>query len=198
MTFGAGNPAAIAISSTTSANCSSLRSDGLGSRAFNASSAPPTPARWKSALIASHSPAERIVPGSSNTAPPITTGSGLGILPGCVSHVKASRPSCASAPVSRQKTGGSGIQRLTTSAMSMTAAYSKGVIVSATGMPMTMVASADTTERRHVARRLRRCASKKLSRSRGPANRVLVALAAMAVSFFNAGASAPVRLRNSR
>src|SRR5215472_4573422 len=36
-------------------------------------------------------------------------------------------------------------------------------------MPITTVASAETTERRHVARRLRFCASKKLSRSRGPA-----------------------------
>src|SRR5512135_2057780 len=46
-------------------------------------------------------------------------------------------------------------------------AYSSGVTISARGMPITVAASTHNAESRQVARRLRRCASRKLSRLRG-------------------------------
>src|SRR6185437_128582 len=54
-------------------------------------------------------------------------------------------------------------------------------MVNASGMPITTVAITATAERRQVARRLRRCASKKLSRSRGPIMTGLTASVAMIV-----------------
>ena len=74
----------------------------------------------------------------------------------------------------RQPTG-SGDQKLTKSAMSYTAPWSIGIIVGAMGKPMMIVASIETTDSRRMARRLHRCASKKLWRLGGPEIRFLVA-----------------------
>lgn len=93
-----------------------------------------------------------------------------------------------------QKLAGNGAQILTMSAMSNAAAYNNGVMVRASGIPITMAAKTHTAESRHVARPLRRCASKKLSRSRGPMSGAAVVLALIEgsrLSAFLRSASAP-------
>lgn len=54
-----------------------------------------------------------------------------------------------------QKLAGNGAQILTMSAMSNAAAYNNGVMVRASGIPITMAAKTHTAESRHVARPLR-------------------------------------------